>query len=76
VETVLRHAQKKFALLDQNFTMAQNNRVGVIPLRAKRLLHVAMALCSLVPIAAGGAGVLIGRALVAGEHGLVRRGRI
>ena len=39
------------------------------PLREKRLLQIAVAVSSLVPIAAGGAGLLLGPALVAAEGG-------
>jgi hypothetical protein len=38
----------------------------VTPLPERRLLQIAVAVCSLVPILAGGAGVLLGPALVAG----------
>jgi hypothetical protein len=38
----------------------------VIPRLETRLLQTAVAVCSLVPILAGGAGVLLGPALVAG----------
>ena len=36
------------------------------PVVERRLLQIAVAVCSLVPIAAGGAGLLLGPALVAG----------
>jgi hypothetical protein len=44
----------------------------VTPPIEKRLLQTAVAVCSLVPIAAGGAGMLLGPALVAGagDHDL------
>jgi hypothetical protein len=37
---------------------------------SKRLLQIAVGICSLVPIAAGGAGILMGPALVAGAGAL------